>query len=312
MKAVLFSLAGSVLTNEERAFFEKVNPVGFILFGRNIENPVQLKTLCDDLKACTKRPDTPILIDQEGGRVQRLKAPFWPQLPAAAEYGALYDKGEQQKAFTQVENHATTLAEMLKNVGINTDCWPCLDVATKNVTPALGSRLFSNNPDTVIALSQKVIDTLLQRGVMPVIKHLIGYGKATCDPHKSLPVVRENLVDLEVDFAPFRAVKKPVWGMTAHVLYTALDEQNPATVSPKIISFIRENIGFDGFLITDDISMGALSGDVVKLSKACLAAGCDAVLHCNGKLDEMQEIANNIPDLTDAALERLSKAKELL
>ena len=312
IQAVIFGCSGTILLPQEADFFNKVNPLGFILFARNIESPQQLKKLTTDVRACVNRPEAPILIDQEGGRVQRMRAPHWTELPPANTYGILYDEGKKEDAFDGVSHHADVLAQMLLNVGINVDCWPCLDVATPQVSDVLGNRLFSQNPDTVIALGLYAIDRMLKDGLMPVVKHIPGYGRATVDPHKSLPVVDASLEELERDFAPFRAVKKPVWGMTAHVLYTALDDKNPATVSKKAMDLIRKDIGFDGFMVTDDISMGALGPDIEKSAIDCLNAGCDAVLHCNGKLDEMQSLAKVVPPLTDDALNRYLKAKELL
>ena len=312
MRAVIFGCSGPVLLPQEAEFFNKVNPVGFILFARNVENPEQLRKLTADLRKCIGRSDAPILIDQEGGRVQRMRAPYWTELPAASTYGILYDEGKKDQAFDGLKHHTDVLTEILSDVGINVDCWPCLDVATPEVSPVLGNRLFSQNPDTVITLGLRAVDLMLEKGLMPVVKHLPGYGRATVDPHKSLPVVDASLKQLEQDFMPFRALQKPVWGMTAHVLYKVLDDKNPATVSRKVIDFIREDIGFKGFLVTDDISMGALGPDIQTSAKACLDAGCDLVLHCNGILDEMEKLAKIIPPLTDAALKRYNMAKELL
>ncbi|MBP5534518.1 MAG: glycoside hydrolase family 3 protein [Alphaproteobacteria bacterium] len=312
MRAVIFGCSGPVLLSQEAKFFRKVNPVGFILFARNIENPQQLKKLTADLRACIDREDAPILIDQEGGRVQRMRAPEWTELPPANTYGILYDEGKKDQAFSGLKHHTEVLAKILSDVGINVDCWPCLDVATPQVSPVLGDRLFSQNPDTVTTLSLHAVDQMLEKGLMPVVKHLPGYGRATVDPHKSLPVVEASLAELEQDFAPFRAIQKPVWGMTAHVLYKALDDKNPATVSKKVMDFIRKDIGFKGFLITDDISMGALGPDIQTSAKDCLNAGCDVVLHCNGKLDEMENLAKIIPSLSEEALKRYQLAKDLL
>lgn len=312
MRAVIFGCSGPVLLPKEADFFKKVNPLGFILFARNIENPVQLKKLTSDLRECINRQDAPILIDQEGGRVQRMRAPYWTELPAANTYGILYDEGKKEQAFEGLKHHTDVLSKILIEVGINVDCWPCMDVATPLVSPVLGNRLFSQNPDTVITLALRAMDQMLEKGLMPVVKHLPGYGRATVDPHKSLPVVDASMEELAQDFAPFRAVQKPVWGMTAHVLYKALDDKNPATVSKKVMNFIREDIGFKGLLITDDISMGALGPDIKTSAKDCLNAGCDVVLHCNGLLDEMENLAKIIPPMTDEALIRYEKAKELL
>ena len=312
MRAAIFGLSGVRLTKAEAAFFRTVQPLGFILFRRNVESPDQLKALVTELRQLTGRPDTPILIDQEGGRVQRLRAPFWQELPPARTYGAMYEAGDEVGAFNGVRAHAKTLATMLSAVGINVDCWPCLDVATLKVSECLGDRLFSSDKQVVSQLANAAIDQMLKGGVMPVAKHLLGYGKAEVDPHKSLPVVNASQEELAQDFYPFAQIKKPIWGMTAHVLYRALDDENVATLSPKVIDFIRTKVGFEGFLITDDISMGALPASVAASAVACLKAGCDCVLHCNGNMDEMQSVAKELPELTFAALARLAKAKECL
>ena len=311
IKAVIFGCSGPELLPEEFEFFRHVNPLGFILFARNIVSPAQVKKLVSDLRACIGRADAPILIDQEGGRVQRMKEPYWKELPSASTYGKLFDEGKEEQAFAGLTHHVDTLARTLLDVGVNVDCWPCLDVATSNVSDVLKSRLFSSNPDTVITLSRRAVGEMLVKGLMPVVKHLPGYGRATVDPHKELPIVDASLEELEQDFAPFKAINMPVWGMTAHVLYAALDDK-PATISQKIIDFIRVKIGFEGFLITDDISMGALGDDVVSSSVQCLRAGCDCVLHCSGLLSDMKALADVIPDLTAQATQRLILAKELL
>ena len=311
IKAVIFGCSGPKLLPEEFEFFRQVNPLGFILFARNIVSPEQVKQLTSDLRACVGRLDAPILIDQEGGRVQRMKAPHWQELPSANTYGSLFDEGKEEQAFLGLTHHVDTLVKTLLGVGVNVDCWPCLDVASADVSEVLGNRLFSSNPETVITLSRRAIGEMLAKGLMPVIKHLPGYGRATVDPHKALPIVDASLEELEQDFAPFKAINMPVWGMTAHILYTVLDDK-PATISQKIIDFIRVKIGFEGFLITDDISMGALGDDIVSSSIQCLKAGCDCVLHCNGLLSDMKRLKDVIPNLTPQAIQRLILAKELL
>lgn len=311
IKAVIFGCSGPKLLPEEFEFFRQVNPLGFILFARNIVSPEQIKQLTSDLRACVGRLDAPILIDQEGGRVQRMKAPHWKELPSADTYGRLFDEGKEEQAFLGLTHHVDTLVKTLLEVGVNADCWPCLDVASSDVSEVLGNRLFSSNPKTVITLSRRAIGEMLAKGLMPVVKHLPGYGRATVDPHKTLPIVNASLEELEQDFAPFKVINMPVWGMTAHVLYTALDDK-PATISQKIIDFIRVKIGFEGFLITDDISMGALGDDIVSSSIQCLKAGCDCVLHCNGLLSDMKRLKDVIPNLTPHAIQRLILAKELL
>ena len=314
IKAVIFGCQGTELTKEECDFFYRENPLGLILFKRNIQSPKQVKVLTDAFRRCVGRPNAPILIDQEGGRVQRLKQPYWTELPPAKIYGDLYLKNMEQ-ARKEVLNHAVILAENLKMVGINVDCWPCLDVLTDTVHDMIGDRCFSNNPEIVVKLGQSVIDEMLKQGIMPVIKHIPGYGRALVDPHLSLPIVRESLATLkQTDFYPFTQIKKYVWGMTAHVIYECLDKNLPATLSKKVISYIRDEIGFDGFLICDDMKMGALKeyGTEQEVAVQILSAGCDAVLHCSGVLAEAQDLISVIPSLSEKSLDRLNQAEGLL
>ena len=311
ISSVIFGLSGLCLTEEERAFFENVNPLGFILFDRNVKDPIQLKALTEDLRRAIHRPNAPILVDQEGGRVQRLWPPYWEGLPFASTYGEWYVEKNPNEAMNAVIAHAEKLAHMLLDIGINVDCWPCLDVASSQVHSVLGKRLFSEDPNIVSSLANKAVETMLHKGLMPVIKHIPGYGKATCDPHVSLPIVTHGIKELGTDFLPFRQVNKNVWGMTAHVLYTALDKEKPATLSHKVIDFIRQDIGFEGFLVCDDISMGALKGKPIDLVEQSLEAGCDTVLHCNGNLEEMYQVAKVLPPLSEISLSRYEKAESL-
>jgi beta-N-acetylhexosaminidase len=314
IKAVILGCQGTELTVEEREFFRSENPLGLILFKRNIQSPEQVKALTDDFRMCVGRPNAPILIDQEGGRVQRLKQPYWVELPPAKTYGDLYLTRPEQ-AQKEVLKHTDILAENLKTVGVNVDCWPCLDVLTDSVHDMIGDRCFSNNPDIVVQLGQLAVDRMLKQGIMPVIKHIPGYGRALVDPHLSLPVVRENSDILKkTDFYPFAQIKTPVWGMTAHVIYECLDKELPATLSKKVISYIRNEIGFNGFLICDDMKMGALKeyGTEREIAVKMLTAGCDAVLHCSGVLAEAQDLISVIPDLSEESIRRLEKADSLL
>ena len=311
IKSVIFGVRGLTLSPEEADFFHSVNPLGFIIFDRNVKDPEQLKSLTTDLRACVERENVPILVDQEGGRVQRLWPPYWEGLPFAQTYGDWYLQSPE-KGIEGVRIHAQKLSKMLLNVGINVDCWPCLDVSSPNVHDVMGKRLFGNEPKIVSVLAKEAVQEMLSQGLMPVIKHLPGYGRATTDPHHYLPIVKANLKELEKDFYPFQQIQQPVWGMTAHVLYEALDTELPATLSPTVLRFIREKIGFQGFLISDDITMGALKGNIVDNTIASVQAGCDAVLHCNGILDEMKKIAESIPYLSEEALTRLQKGQALL
>ncbi len=311
VKSVIFGLSGLTLTDEEKAFFEATNPLGFILFDRNVKEPTQLRQLTSDLREAVGRENAPILVDQEGGRVQRLWPPYWEGLPFACTYGDWYVEKSPAQALEAVTLHAQKLADMLLDIGINVDCWPCVDVGTPQVHSVLAKRLFSDNPDIVSALGNKAVETMLDKGLMPVIKHIPGYGKTACDPHTELPVVRDDLKTLETDFSPFRLANKHIWGMTAHVLYTALDEEKPATLSRMVLDFVRQDIGFKGFLICDDISMGALKGTPAQRAEESLKAGCDAVLHCNGNLAEMRAVAQALPPLSEKSMARFVKAESL-
>ncbi|MBR5129929.1 MAG: glycoside hydrolase family 3 protein [Alphaproteobacteria bacterium] len=313
IKSVIFGCQGFTLTSEERSFFKKENPLGLIIFDRNVRNPDQLKALIEDFRQVVGRSDAPVLVDQEGGRVTRLWPPYWHGLGWNRTYGDWYEENSL-KGLKGIQQHAKTLAEDLLSVGINVDCWPCLDVAQANTHEIMAKRCFSDKPDVVAALAEVGIKKALNNGLMPIIKHIPGYGRTTVDPHLGLPVVNIDLTTLdETDFSPFKRVKMPVWGMTAHVIYTALDEKLPATLSPRVLEFIRHQIGFDGFLICDDISMGALKqfGTLGRLASDMIHAGCDCVLHCNGNMDEMKQIAEAVPCLSEASLDRLIIAESL-
>ncbi len=313
IKSVIFGCLGEQLTPEEKAFFKAVNPLGLIIFDRNVKNPKQLRALIDDFRQTVGRKDAPVLVDQEGGRVTRLWPPYWRGLGWNRTYGDWYCENPE-KAKKAVCEHAKILAEDLLGVGINTDCWPCLDVATPITHEIMAKRCFSDNPHIVSELAHEGIKTALKNGLMPIIKHIPGYGRTLVDPHLGLPVVDVDLNTLnQTDFEPFRQVHLPVWGMTAHVIYKALDDTLPATLSKKVIDFIRNELDFNGFLICDDISMGALRtfGSIGSLAHDMIKAGCDCVLHCNGNMNEMKQIAKNVPFLSDDALKRLNIAERL-
>ena len=313
IKAVIFGCSGLILTAEEKDFFKKENPLGLILFGRNIQDSVQLKKLIASFRRCVGRKNAPVLIDQEGGTVQRLKPPHWTKLPPAEDYGQIY-LTDPKKAIRGVKKHAKTIAGELLSLGVNMDCWPCLDVKNKDHN-VMYKRCYSDQPEIVAELAQVSVDTALKNGLMPIIKHIPGYGRVEVDPHQSLPTVKAPLKSLEiVDFYPFRQIEQPVWGMTAHVIYTALDKKLPATLSKTVIDYIRGTIGFDGFLICDDMAMGALSsfGAPAEVAQKILTAGCDTVLHCSGVLSDMIAIAPTIPTLSRESLRRLKQAEVLL
>jgi beta-N-acetylhexosaminidase len=314
-RAAIFGCAGPQLSSEERDFFRDARPYGFILFKRNVETPDQVRKLVADLRATIARSDAPVLIDQEGGRVQRLGPPHWRAIPPARRFGQLYayDARAGEEA---TELNARIIAAELMDLGINVDCLPVLDVPVAGAHDIIGDRAFTEEPRGVAHLGAAVCRGLRQGGVLPIIKHIPGHGRARSDSHLELPVVDAPLDDLQAwDFAPFRSVCERTkggadcWAMTAHVVYKALDPDRPATVSPLVIErVIRGEIGFTGPLISDDLSMKALSGGMRARTEAALAAGCDLVLHCNGDAVEMREIAAVCPPLSDAAEARLTNS----
>lgn len=305
--AVIFGLSGEALTQEESDFFQKVNPLGFILFARNIKDPQQLAALTQSLKDCLGR-DAPVLIDQEGGRVARLRPPHWPSFPAAKTFGDAADEAGASQ-------NAAALAAMLRGAGINVNCTPVLDVLFPDTHAAIGDRAFSGDPALVGVLAAAVCKAHLDNGIVPVVKHMPGQGRATMDSHTHLPVVAATMAELDaVDFAPYRHILKQdfaraVWGMVSHIVYTAIDPHNPATCSPAVTGgVIRKQIGFDGFLLSDDIVMNALSviGDMGRRTARSIAAGCDAVLHCNGVMAEMKMVAASAPVLSAEGVRRFN------
>lgn len=295
--AAIFGLAGLALSEPERAFFSRVRPLGYILFSRNIENPTQLIALTRALRALTPPHDPLILIDQEGGRVQRLKPPYWRHAPAGAEFARLYayDPGRAKRL---LRANFQMIGEELRTLGIDVDCAPVLDVPIPGAHDVIGDRAYGSDPSTVNTLGRQVCEGLIDAGVIPVIKHIPGHGRALSDSHLELPRVTAELATLRAtDFAPFRdfcgAPDRPfALGMTAHVIYTAVDPAAPATTSRVVIDeIIRGEIGFDGLLMSDDLGMKALSGPFDERSARSLDAGCDAVLHCDGNLADMEAVA---------------------
>ncbi len=308
-QAVIFGCEGLIVTDWERDFFTRINPLGFILFARNCETPDQVRTLVADLRACVGRADAPVLIDQEGGRVARLKPPHWRAAPAPARFGAIAE-ADRDHACRAAELNARLLAAEVRDLGITVDCVPLLDLRIAGADAVIGDRAFSTDADLIAVLGRAVCDGMLAGGVMPVVKHMPGHGRAQVDSHHALPVVDTSKSELEAtDFRPFAALADAPWGMTAHVVYTAIDPQAPATTSRRIIDeVIRGFIGFDGVLVSDDLSMQALQGGLADRAAASLAAGCDIALHCNGKAAEMTAVAEAVPALTDAAQRRLAAA----
>jgi beta-N-acetylhexosaminidase len=308
MKPVIFGLSGLTLTEDEERLFRDVDPAGYIIFGRNVENRQQLRALTDSLRSLHGRDDVPILIDQEGGRVMRMKAPEWPAFPAGGAFDALYDLAPMT-AIEAARNNAEAIAQVLAEVGINVDCLPVLDVRVPDTHSAIGDRALGSDPMRVAALGRAILDGLAAGGVIGVVKHMPGQGRATVDTHHELPHVRASEADLEQDLAPFRALNHAPMGMTGHVVYDVWDGQRPSTMSPVIIEeIIRGKIGFDGLLMSDDLDMNALSGDVPGRALRCVEAGCDIALNCWGRFDEMVAIAKRLPDITDAANARLDRA----
>lgn len=284
--AVIFGCEGLRLSKEEKAFFQETRPFGFILFARNIDTPDQVRALCAQLRAAAGH-EAPILIDQEGGRVQRLRAPHWREWPAPLDHVA--QAGAHAARVMYLRNRL--IAQELFDLGIDSNCAPMVDVATKTTHEFLRNRCYGSDPAVVAELGAAVAEGLLDGGVLPVVKHIPGHGRATADSHFELPHVAGAKGDLMGrDFAPFAALKDQVMGMTAHIVYPDISEA-PATICPKMMRVIREDIGFGGLLMTDDINMKALSGSLADLSRASLEAGCDVILHCNGVLAQMAEVA---------------------
>ncbi len=308
LAAAIYGFEGTVLTEAEKHFFAEQNPYGYILFARNCESPDQLKRLVASLYKLNKRSVLPILIDQEGGRVARLKPPHWPAYPPAKIFAdvACHD---MEKAKQAVYLNARLIAADLSALGITVNCAPLADLPVAGAHNIIGDRAFGCEIPQVVTLARAQAEGLMDGGVVPVLKHIPGHGRAFADSHEELPIVRESLEVLrKTDFEPFKQLADLPMGMTAHVLYTAIDDKHLATVSPKAISLIREYIGFGGLLMSDDLSMKAMEGDFTKRAQDVLAAGCDVVLHCNGKMKEMQAIAKGMKPLSGKSLERAEKA----
>lgn len=307
-RAAIFGLKGPVLRDSEIAFFRESDPWGFILFARNVESPKQLARLCVSLRDVVGR-EAPVFIDQEGGRVQRLRAPQWRDAPPAAIFGHLYAENAEAAKEAVWLNHRL-IAHELRSSGIDADCAPCLDLSIEGADAVIGDRAYGSDVNVIAALGQSAMDGLMAGGVAPVIKHVPGHGRADADSHFHLPRVKEPLgLLIETDFAPFAALKHAPMGMTAHIVYDALDDGAPATMSETAIGYIRNEIGFDGLLMTDDLSMKALSGSFAERTRRSIAADCDIVLHCNGDRHEMEAIADAAPLLADKALARAAKAE---
>ena len=310
--AVVFGCARASVTPEEKVFFRDANPLGFILFARNCETPDQVTALIADLRDTVGRADAPVLIDQEGGRVARLRPPHWRDMPAASRFADLATRNPEAAEEAVYLNNRLT-AEELRRLGITVDCTPVLDLPQPDADPIIGDRAFGNTPEQVVRLAEMVCKGMLDGGVAPVIKHVPGHGRATVDSHEALPIVGTDAETLEThDFAPFAALSAMPWAMTAHVVYQAFDRDAPATLSKKVVEeVIRRHIGFDGLLVSDDLSMKALGGDFRLRAERGLAAGCDLVLHCNGEVDEMAAVMEGCRPMTEKAQARFAEAERM-
>jgi len=307
---VIFGLAGLAVSDEERRFFDDVDPFGFILFARNCDTPDQIRSLVSDLRSIVGRDDAPVLIDQEGGRVARLRPPQWREAPPAAVFGELAARNDDA-ATEATRLNARLIGLELADMGIDVDCAPVLDIPAPGSHEIVGDRAFGTSPELVARLGRAANEGFLSAKVIPVVKHIPGHGRAKVDSHHDLPVVEAALDDLrKIDFAPFAALADAPWAMTAHVVYQAIDPDNPATTSKTAIAdIIRGEIGFDGVLVSDDLSMKALSGSFGERAAAAIAAGCDIALHCNGEMDEMRAVADAATPLSADAVTRIARAR---
>jgi beta-N-acetylhexosaminidase len=309
VKAFISGCEGQTLTSFERDFFATEQPWGLILFGRNCADPQQVRDLVGAFREVVARPEAPVLIDEEGGRVQRLKPPHWRQYPPVRAIGILSrEDREAGERFAWL--HGRLIAADLGDLGIDVDCAPVLDLLMPRASVVVGDRSFGSDPYVVAALGRSMADGLLAGGVLPVMKHLPGHGRAMSDSHEELPVIDADLAMLEAtDFAPFAELADLPAAMTAHVVVNAVDPDHPATTSPRVIrDIIRERIGFDGLLMSDDVSMNALSGDYSARAASIYAAGCDLVLHCSGRTEEMRKIGGAAPALGGKSRERATRA----
>ena len=308
-RAFITGISGLELGADERRFIRAERPWGFILFKRNIDTPAQVTSLVRELRETVGSADAPVLIDQEGGRVQRLGPPHWPVYPPGAVFGQLYDI-TPELGFKAARLSSRLIAADLIELGITVDCLPLADIPVAEADAVIGNRAYGTEPAKVAAIARAVTDGLVEGGVLPVLKHIPGHGRATADSHFRLPTVNTSREELNrTDFAAFQPLADLPMAMTAHVVFSALDSAHPATTSATIISqVIRGVIGFQGLLMSDDVSMNALAGTIAERTRAIVDAGCDMVLHCNGKLDEMRDVASETPELTGKALERANRA----
>lgn len=308
MQAAIYGLSGPELLAEEVDFFRDAQPAGYILFKRNIESREQLRRLTDAVRNLEGHDEVPILIDQEGGRVARMRPPEWPAFPAGEAFDHLYQLAPSS-AIEAARVNARALGLMLHEAGVNVDCLPMLDVRQPGATDIVGDRALGSEPMQVAALGRAILDGLTSAGVLGVIKHIPGHGRALVDSHLELPIVDASEEELTVDLEPFERLRDAAMGMTSHIVYTAWDADRPASQSPFIIrEIIRERIGFDGFLMSDDIGMEALAGDHGQRAAACVAAGCDVALHCDGKMENMLSVADAVGEISAEGEARLARA----
>ncbi len=308
MKPVIFGLSGATLTPDERAFFRDADPAGYILFKRNIMDRDQVRALTDDLRALHGREDVLIMIDQEGGRVARMQPPVWPKFPSAEPFDRLYAVAPSS-AIAAARANARAIAATLREVGVNVDALPLLDLRLDGQSDIIGDRSLGSDPMQVAALGRAVIEGLRTGGVVGIVKHMPGHGRALVDSHLHLPTVTASAEELEADIAPFRTLRGAPMGMTAHIVYTAWDAERPASLSPIVIGdVIRGRIGFDGLLMSDDLDMKALSGSIAELAASVVAAGCDIALNCWARMDEMVAIVEALPEISIEGRARLDRA----
>jgi beta-N-acetylhexosaminidase len=308
VQAAIYGIEALELSDGERGFFRDAEPAGFILFKRNCETREQVLRLTDSLRALTGRAELPILIDQEGGRVARMKPPEWPAFPPAERFANLY-QAAPSSAIEAVRSNSRALALMLRSVGVNVKAQPQLDVRQEGASDIIGDRALGSEPMQVAALGRAVLDGMASAGVVGIVKHMPGHGRALVDSHKELPVVTASAEELAMDLEPFERLAGAAMGMTAHVVYTAWDAERPASMSPVVIrDVIRERIGFGGFLMSDDLGMEALDGDFASRAAGVVAAGCDVALHCSGKMEEMVEVAAAVPPMSPEGEARLARA----
>ncbi len=311
-KAFICGVSGQRLHEDEKRFLSREQPYGVILFARNCDTPSQVKALCVEIRECLSHDFAGILIDQEGGRVARLKPPHWRAYPPAKCFADIAAEGDMTGARDASYLNARLIAQDLRALGISINCAPLADVPSPQCHDIIGDRAFGDAPPQVITLARAQADGLMDGGVLPVLKHIPGHGRARADSHLELPVVDASRAELEAtDFAPFAALSDLPLGMTAHIIYTALDAQRCATISPTVIDLIRREIGFNGLLMSDDLSMKALRGSFQERTELTLAAGCDLALHCNGDMAEMLAVASACSVLSDAACERAARAASL-